>query len=71
MKQGYGKIVNILLVCGFCGYFDGYIVYVVFKVVIDNLMKQLVIEWLIKGVKEGFVININVIVLILIKLLLI
>ncbi len=67
MKQGHGKIVNTSSVRGFCGHPDGYTAYAASKAAIDNLTKQLATEWSIKGVKEGFAININAIAPKLIK----
>lgn len=67
MRQGKGKIVNTSSVRGFCGHPDGYTAYAASKSAIDNLTKQLSTEWSIKGVQEGFTINVNAIAPTLIK----
>lgn len=67
MKQGSGKIVNTSSVRGFCGHPDGYSAYAASKAAVDSVTKQLSTEWSIKGVKEGFTINVNAIAPTLIK----
>ncbi|CAH0529523.1 SDR family NAD(P)-dependent oxidoreductase [Vibrio hippocampi] len=67
MKQGRGKIVNTSSVRGFCGHPDGYIAYSASKAAVDSLTKQMSTEWSIKGVKQGFSINVNAIAPTLIK----
>ncbi|MEG3766370.1 SDR family NAD(P)-dependent oxidoreductase [Alteromonas sp. 14N.309.X.WAT.G.H12] len=67
MAKGKGKIVNTSSVRGFCGHPDGYSAYAASKAAVDNLTKQLATEWSIKGVKDGFTINVNAIAPTLIK----
>ncbi|PJC86830.1 2-deoxy-D-gluconate 3-dehydrogenase [Vibrio sp. HA2012] len=67
MKQGHGKIINTSSVRGFCGHPDGYTAYSASKAAVDSLTKQLSTEWSLKGVKEGFTINVNAIAPTLIK----
>ncbi|WP_208976069.1 SDR family NAD(P)-dependent oxidoreductase [Pseudovibrio exalbescens] len=67
MKQGAGKIINTSSVRGFCGHPDGYVAYSASKAAVDSITKQLSTEWSIKGVKEGFQINVNAIAPTLVK----
>jgi gluconate 5-dehydrogenase len=67
MKQGQGKIINTSSVRGFCGHPDGYSAYAASKAAVDSITKQLSTEWSIKGVKQGFRINVNAIAPTLIK----
>lgn len=67
MQQGHGKIVNTSSVRGFCGHPDGYTAYSASKAAVDSLTKQMATEWSIKGVKQGFTINVNAIAPTLIK----
>ncbi len=67
MKQGHGKIINTSSVRGFCGHPDGYVAYSASKAAVDSITKQLATEWALKGVKNGYTININAIAPTLIK----
>jgi gluconate 5-dehydrogenase len=67
MTKGGGKIVNTSSVRGFCGHPDGYAAYAASKAAVDSLTKQLATEWALKGVKNGYKININAIAPTLIK----
>lgn len=67
MNQGHGKIINTSSVRGFCGHPDGYTAYSASKAAVDSLTKQIATEWAIKGVKQGFSINVNAIAPTLIK----
>lgn len=67
MTKGGGKIVNTSSVRGFCGHPDGYTAYSASKAAVDSLTKQIATEWALRGVKEGFSINVNAIAPTLVK----